>query len=126
MSSVPFTIEGLTEPTSKAMNCKPVFPLVVLFLIALVLARPTEAQDIPPNEDAIRRALPEKSYSPYADRSYATNVYWGDTHLHTSFSFDAGSFGNRLGPEKAYQFARAKRLCHQRDKRSDCSVHSTS
>jgi hypothetical protein len=26
-------------------------------------------------------------------------------HLHTTLSFDAGAFGNRLGPEEAYQFA---------------------
>jgi hypothetical protein len=33
-------------------------------------------------------------------------VFWGDTHLHTSFSIDAGSFGNRLGLDDAYRFAR--------------------
>ena len=46
------------------------------------------------------------SYSPYAGRNFPDNVYWGDTHLHTTLSFDAGAFGNRLGPEDAYQFAR--------------------
>ena len=46
------------------------------------------------------------SYSPYANRNFPDNVYWGDTHLHTTLSFDAGAFGNRLGPEDAYQFAR--------------------
>jgi len=33
-------------------------------------------------------------------------LLWGDTHLHTKFSFDAGMIGNRLGPDEAYQFAR--------------------
>jgi hypothetical protein len=33
-------------------------------------------------------------------------VFWGDTHLHTSFSFDAGAFGARLTPRDAYRFAR--------------------
>jgi hypothetical protein len=46
------------------------------------------------------------SYSPYADRNFPDSVYWGDTHLHTTLSFDAGAFGNRLGPEDAYRFAR--------------------
>ncbi|MCG8536642.1 MAG: DUF3604 domain-containing protein, partial [Pseudomonadales bacterium] len=45
-------------------------------------------------------------YSPYVAKPHPQNVYWGDTHLHTSFSMDAGAFGNRLGPEKAYEFAR--------------------
>ena len=31
---------------------------------------------------------------------------WGDTHLHTDISMDAGAFGNRLGLDEAYQFAR--------------------
>ncbi len=32
-------------------------------------------------------------------------VYWGDTHLHTALSLDAGAFGNRLGLDEAYRFA---------------------
>jgi len=39
-----------------------------------------------------------------------TNVYFGDTHLHTEYSFDAGSFGNRLGPDEAYRFTRGERV----------------
>ncbi|MFC1690171.1 DUF3604 domain-containing protein [Pseudomonadota bacterium] len=50
------------------------------------------------------------SYSPWADRNFPDNVYWGDTHLHTTLSFDAGAFGNRLGPEDAYQFARGEEV----------------
>ncbi len=34
-------------------------------------------------------------------------VFWGDTHLHTSFSPDASLTGNvKLGPAEAYEFAR--------------------
>jgi hypothetical protein len=52
-------------------------------------------------------AFPAKPpYSPYAGRNYPTRPYFGDTHLHTSYSFDAGTFGARLGPREAYQFAR--------------------
>lgn len=36
----------------------------------------------------------------------ATNVYFGDTHLHTSLSMDAGLFGNRIGLDEAYKFAK--------------------
>jgi hypothetical protein len=37
-------------------------------------------------------------------------VFWGDTHLHTALSFDAGAFGNRLGVEEAYRFARGEEV----------------
>jgi len=49
-------------------------------------------------------------YSPYAGRNYPTRVLWGDTHLHTSNSFDAAAFGNTLGPEVAYRFARGEEV----------------
>ena len=53
---------------------------------------------------------PQKIYSPYVQRTvidsnFSEGVYWGDTHLHTSFSTDAGMVGNKLGPEEAYRFA---------------------
>lgn len=50
----------------------------------------------------------EESYSPYADRLYPENVYWGDTHVHTSRSPDAYSMLNRLDPEVAYRFAKGE------------------
>jgi hypothetical protein len=37
-------------------------------------------------------------------------VFFGDTHLHTAVSFDAGAFGVRLGPEDAYRFARGEEI----------------
>jgi hypothetical protein len=58
---------------------------------------------------------PPKIYSPYvartaADANLAEGVYWGDTHLHTSYSTDAGMMGNTLGPEEAYRFARGEEV----------------
>ena len=50
----------------------------------------------------------DRNYSPYADRSYPENVYWGDTHVHTSRSFDAYSRMNRLDPEIVYRFAKGE------------------
>ena len=34
----------------------------------------------------------KKGYSPYSGRHFPTQVYWGDTHLHTSNSLDARAF----------------------------------
>jgi hypothetical protein len=47
-----------------------------------------------------------KDYSPYANTTQANNVYWGDSHLHTGLSLDAGLWGNTLKPDDAYRFAR--------------------
>ena len=36
------------------------------------------------------------------------SLFWGDTHLHTANSPDAYAFGNRLGFEEAYRFAKGE------------------
>jgi uncharacterized protein DUF3604 len=56
------------------------------------------------------KADKRESYSPYLDHNYPNNVYFGDTHLHTSYSTDAGLFGNVLGPEEAYRFAKGEEV----------------
>jgi hypothetical protein len=50
------------------------------------------------------------AYSPYVNRNFPTRAYFGDTHLHTAFSFDAGAFGARLNPGDAYRFARGEQV----------------
>ncbi len=37
---------------------------------------------------------------------------FGETHLHTNLSFDAFIFGNRNGPDAAYEFAKGKTITH--------------
>jgi len=49
-------------------------------------------------------------YSPYAGRNYPMRPLFGDTHLHTAFSMDAGAFGARLTPRDAYRFARGEEI----------------
>ena len=44
------------------------------------------------------------AYSPYAQRDYPTRPLFGETHLHTMASFDAGAFGARLTPRDAFRF----------------------
>ncbi len=60
---------------------------------------------------AVGKLFPEKPpYSPYAGRNFPTRPLFGDTHLHTSFSMDAGAFGARLGPADAYRFAKGQEV----------------
>ena len=58
------------------------------------------------NRSSLSNAYTGKAYSPYAKRNYPERPLWGDSHLHTSLSMDAGLFGNRLSPTEAYRFAR--------------------
>ena len=49
-----------------------------------------------------------KKYSPYPDENFPNQIFFGDTHLHTSYSADAGMIGNTLGPDQAYRFAKGE------------------
>jgi hypothetical protein len=55
-------------------------------------------------------AFKKRPYSPYADRKFPARPFFGDTHLHTGFSMDAGAFGCRLTPRDAYRFARGEQI----------------
>ena len=81
---------------------------VVLSAIgSLVMGNAFAQIPAPPDpEEMLSPAYTGKSYSPYAGRQTALMPLWGDTHLHTDISMDAGAFGNRLGLDEAYRFAR--------------------
>ena len=50
-------------------------------------------------------------YSPWADQELPMQVFWGDTHLHSSWSPDAGAGGNiQITPEDASSSARLNML----------------
>ena len=60
---------------------------------------------------AAAKVFPSKPpYSPYAGRNFPTRPLFGDTHLHTGASFDAGAFGARLTPRDAYRFAHGEEI----------------
>src|SRR5262245_53204462 len=83
-----------------------------LVLIAAALAMPAGAQDTGEADKAKLEAAHKKppAYSPYAGRDFPTRPYFGDTHLHTAFSMDAGAFGARVDPRGAYRFARGEEI----------------
>jgi hypothetical protein len=63
------------------------------------------------SKESIGSAFPVKRpYSPAADRNFPTRPLFGDTHLHTALSMDAGAFGATLVPRDAYRFARGEQV----------------
>ena len=79
---------------------------VLAGLITASLALPAWAQDFNVKKEQVDK--PERNYSPAVGQNFPLRVFWGDTHLHTAYSTDAGMIGNTLGPEEAYRFARGE------------------
>ena len=73
-----------------------------------------EQVGITTSKESLKQSLspryPGKVYSPYAQRKFPSRPLWGDSHLHTGYSMDAGLFGNRLLLEEAYRFARGEEV----------------
>jgi hypothetical protein len=54
-------------------------------------------------------AQPGPAVAPHPERE----AYFGETHVHTSWSFDAYVFGNvKAGPEDAYKYATGQSIDH--------------
>jgi hypothetical protein len=89
---------------------------------ATFLSLPASAQEADPAGDGVGisgtldKAKADRAhdrpaiYSPYAGRNFPTRPFFGDTHLHTAVSFDAGAFGARLTPADAYRFAKGEEI----------------
>jgi hypothetical protein len=83
----------------------------IALLTLLSLPSGAFAQDPAPPPETLESAFSAVDhYSPYAGRNFPTEVFWGDTHLHTGMSMDAGAFGARLMPNDAYRFAKGEEL----------------
>ena len=66
------------------------------------------AQDLHPIKEDVKP--PKKEYSPYVGDHFPNQVFFGDTHLHTSWSTDAGMIGATLGPDEAYRVSRGEKV----------------
>ncbi|MEX0286477.1 MAG: DUF3604 domain-containing protein, partial [Paracoccaceae bacterium] len=76
----------------------------VFTLSAVFFGTSAIAQDMTPRPEDVGTRFQSDHFSPYAGRAFPTQVFWGDTHLHTEVSVDAGTM-NRLSQEDAYRFA---------------------
>ncbi|MEM8769763.1 MAG: DUF3604 domain-containing protein, partial [Pseudomonadota bacterium] len=88
---------------------------IVLFTAGLLLcygltSTPSFAAEPAPTAEGLESAFQENRFSPYADRHFPNELLWGDSHLHTELSMDAGAFGARLGPDEAYHFAKGNQI----------------
>jgi len=93
---------------TEILNILKIF-LVLLFCTPVSMA---VGYDANPTKEGIARAQGTVKFSPYAGRSYPTQPFFGDTHLHTAISVDAGTM-NRLGQEEAFRFARGEEVTSQ-------------
>jgi hypothetical protein len=98
---------------------------ILALIVGAVLAAPVvadqQAGEMTLDEKEAAQYFRTRGYSPYADRGFPTRPLWGDTHLHTSNSPDAFAFGNRLGPEEAYRFARGETVTSSTGQRAQLS-----
>jgi hypothetical protein len=85
--------------------------LRITIILGALTALPCWAQEFTLHEDDYPEQ--KEKYSPYVDQHFPQNVYFGDTHLHTSWSADAGLAGATLGPEFAYRVARGEAVTSQ-------------
>jgi hypothetical protein len=66
-----------------------------------------EAKDFVESESALKG---EKAYSPYVEKGHPNRVFFGDTHVHTNLSPDAGLVGTTLSVSEGYRFARGEKV----------------
>jgi hypothetical protein len=74
---------------------------------ATLLVACAKKQDETPAATA-QAPTPVAAAQPTAD--YPTRVFFGDTHLHTALSLDAGASGTKLMPADAYRFAKGEEV----------------
>ncbi len=88
--------------------------LLAVLLALLAVSPAAVAQDTGHKQEVdkatVEKVFKEPGYSPYAGRNFPTRVYWGNQHLHTSLSVDAGALGLKVDDEISYRFARGEEV----------------
>jgi hypothetical protein len=108
-------------------------PVVALILIAVfgaITRSAAKAKEAKTRLSAESRAVLRSASLPHAALGAAADVkrnperdaYFGETHVHTSWSFDAYIFGNHVtGPEDAYKYFQGETIKHPHCEDADCS-----
>lgn len=78
--------------------------MCVIFTVTTGTELYAQAESVSPDRNS------KRAYSPYVESMLPRQVYFGDTHLHTAYSADAGLVGAILTPEDAYKLARGEEI----------------
>jgi hypothetical protein len=84
--------------------------LFFLIIVSVLFAFPSYSQEFSYDKEGVSKNFKKDSYSPYSGRNFPTDVYFGDTHLHTALSGDAFAFGNKVNDEEALRLARGNEI----------------
>ncbi|MFD0910905.1 DUF3604 domain-containing protein [Ruegeria arenilitoris] len=84
-------------------------PLWTLACLAVLTATSVSTQEFQTEQGSTDVVLAPDDFSPYAGRNFPQRPLWGDSHLHTSVSVDAGTM-TRLTQEQAFRFARGEEV----------------
>jgi len=91
----------MLKPLFKIISC-----LICLFLIAC------NGEQTPPEQATTTKEATKPTTAKTADYSETNNAYFGDLHVHTSWSFDAFIYNVRTTPNDAYDFGSGKMIDH--------------
>ena len=84
-------------------STKRVVPILMALGLTAILGSQVQAQELVSLEPD-----PDAEYSPYLELDFPNQVLFGDTHLHTAFSADAGLIGATTTPDDAYRYAKGE------------------
>jgi len=86
------------------------FSKILPFLIGLLLVACSGEKTT--TETTTTETVPKTTIERTADYSESKNAYFGDLHVHTSWSFDAFIYNVRTTPNDAYDFGSGKMIDH--------------
>ncbi|AXI47178.1 hypothetical protein C1J03_14850 [Sulfitobacter sp. SK012] len=85
------------------------YSFILLGIVLLAPAGMSGAQDAS-TADLTSGVLKGRPYSPNADRGFPDKALFGDTHVHSALSADAGGGGTTLMPRDMYRFAQGEQV----------------
>ena len=89
---------------------KPLLKIIPLFSFLLLLS--CSGEKATTTETTTTTKATQSTTKRTADYSETNNAYFGDLHVHTSWSFDAFIYNVRTTPEDAYDFGMGKKIDH--------------